>query len=293
MSYKPDQEPLMDWMVLCPMRNVTETRFLGGEYIRLYNYFLVLSFLFESGAVLGRAMCGKLGILEQMLAIPTVIPKYVYSPRFGHKSMQSLTEWQHAAEERLCRFETDIGRRPNTFKEFIFERELESTTGLKPSDALEAYEHGKRRALKAYKKKIRIRETEHGALMPVKKETQIEIRSFVLEGIGFGSLFPQLTEKANHNYWESVRMDIDRLSNEFSCAKDDSFIVPKLAILSSREQERAILRVVAWYAENYYPELLSPLGLKRYCLKEGSLDSTLWGAYSHWFSLIRAIDYFG
>lgn len=297
MPYKPGQEPLMDWLIDFPLEHITETRFLGGDYVRIYNYFLVLSFLYEAGAILGYSRRNKLGILEQVLEIPTVIPNYVYSPRFGHKSMQSLVDWQQAAEERLHRFENDIKKQPDTFKEFIFERELEIATGVNPTVALEACEQRKvKRELKEYKKKIKVEpeNAPRGTRMPIKDEARMEIRSYVLEGIGFGSIFPQLTEMMSNNYWESVRTDRDRLSNELSQAREDGFLVPKLAILSFKQQEIAILRMVAYYAESYYPELLNPLGLKRYCLKQRSLDSpTPWGDYSHWFSLIRSIDYFG
>lgn len=61
----------MDALSLSPVSDVTEERrFRGGCYIRLYNYCQVLSFLYESGAIIGRALSDKLGILEQMLVLP-------------------------------------------------------------------------------------------------------------------------------------------------------------------------------------------------------------------------------
>jgi len=294
MSDKRERRPVTDWLIRSPLHKVTKTKsnFWGGEnyYVRLYDYFLVLSFLYESGAILGRAMRNKLNLFRKMLAISDYQEVNVYNP--------SMKDLQEGSEERLRRYRKRFGKEPDTFQEFIFERELQIATGLHPNDVLEASFRRNYEAVKAYNKKIPVEIRWDGACMPKKKEDEVEIRMFMLEGIGFGSYFPELTEKLNRNYWESVRPEMDRLSREFSKPLVPGAVpldlLVKLTILSFEEQEEGTLQMVAFWAEHYYPELLSPLGLKRYCAKDPEWIPGFppWDGYSHWFSLIRYIDYF-
>jgi hypothetical protein len=246
------QRPLMDYLSLSSVSQVTEERgFLGGTYIRLYNYFWVLSFLYESGAILGRARRDKLSILEKMLF-----------PGGNAPSFLSVKVLQDKADERLYRYRQRFGKEPDTFGEFIFERELQIATGLNLTDSLEAFERGNKKALKPFDKKVPLEKAgaEWGKNIPIEK-TQAEIRMFVAEGIGFGSLFPELTEGILRNYYESIQVDMDAWHKE---RKTNLTTPQKPKILSLEEQEETILKIVAECAKECYPELLGPLDLRRY-----------------------------
>ncbi len=247
MPYKEGQDILIDYLSLLPVKQVAkERRFWGGSYIRLYDYLWVLSFLYESGAILGRARYNKISILEKMLVIPDATED------------KSMKIWQEEAKERLYRYRRRCGKEPDTFSEFIFERELEIATGLNPLDSLEAYNRGNKKAWKAYDRKVPLEKAgEGGGVWNIVEKTLAEIRIFVLEGIGFGSLFPELTEKMNKKYYESIHIDMDAWS-EFM---KTGYGIPEKPTLSLEEQEEIVLWCVAEYTAACYPELLDPLDL--------------------------------
>lgn len=86
---------------------------------------------------------------------------------------------------------------------------------------------------------------------------------FGLEGIGFGSSFPQLTEKMYRNLHESIDMDV------WSKWRAHGLAIPeKPTQMTLEEQEALILQMVAAYTSEYYPELLDLLDLR------GHLDAT-------------------
>lgn len=281
MPYKVGQRPLMDALSLSPVSDVTEERrFRGGCYIRLYNYCQVLSFLYESGAIIGRALSDKLGILEQMLVLPDW-------------NVASMTDWQQKAKERLDRFEEDVRNEPDTFMRFIFSWELEAITGLSVTNAHKAYERGNKKALKQYDKKVPI---EHDAaeVAPRISKAEAKIREFILEGTGFGSLLPELTEKMNRNFYESVDIDWDTWAPRRERPPDfQPLASPKViyglpgepTILSLEAQEETLLQMVGDYAASYYPKLIDPLNLSRY----QDEHFTGYSRYSGWWQVYHSL----
>ena len=281
MPFKEGQRPLMDYLSLSAVSDVTEERrFWGWSYIRLYNYCQVLSFLYESGAIIGRALSDKLGILEQMLVLPD-----------GHAP--SMTDWQEKAKERLDRFKKDVGNEPDIFMKFIFSRELEAITGLSVTNAYKAYERGNKKALKQYDKKVPI-EDDTAELAPRISKAEAKIREFILEGIGFGSLFPELTEKMNRNFYESVDLDWDTWVPRRERPPDfQPLASPKViygipgepTILSLEAQEETLLQIVGGYTANYYPELIDSLDLRRYQDEHFMAH----GRYSGWWCVYHSL----
>lgn len=307
---------LTDRLIHVPLSQVRKTKYrFWGEnyYIHLYDYFLVLSFLYESGAILGRAMRSNLNLFEEMLPISelecgsskvNLFGKMLAISDYQEVNLYnpSMKDLQEMSKGRLHRYRKRFRKEPDTFQEFIYERELQLAFGIHPADLLEATVRGNyKKAIKAYDKKIPVEQKWDLTWVPTKKENEFETRMFVLESIGFGSYFPELTEKLNRNYWESVRPEVDRLSHEFSKVKPFDSIVPKqsgfeqeeLTILSFEEQEEAILRAVAFWAKTYYPELFGPLGLEGYYIGEDSERFfEFYKGYRYWFSLISHIDHF-
>ena len=83
------------------------------------------------------------------------------------------------------------------------------------------------------------------------------IKSFHAEGIGFGSVFPELTEKLYRNTFEKVNRDSWIEARKYGLA-----IPEEPTIIGLKEQEEIVLQMVAAYASEYYPELLDSLDLR-------------------------------
>jgi len=232
MPYKEGQLTLMGHLGMEPMRQVMKTRLFGGPYIRLYDFFDVCRFQFESGAILGRARCNKLNILAKMFVLT------------GEGINKNIKFVQQEAKQRLEKFRNEVGKEPDTFFEFIQLRELGSTIGLSLADFCEAY--GNKKLMKVFDEKWQVEKAE-----PF-------IKLFGYEGIGFGSLFPELTEKMYRNAYENIDMDV------WFEARAYGLVIPeKPTIESFEEREQLVLLMVALYAQAYYPELLDPLDLQK------------------------------
>lgn len=232
MPYKEGQITLMGFLGMTPVMKVTKTRLFGGPYIRLYDFFAVLSILYMTGAILGRARRNKLSILVEMLVVP------------GTEANKFLEFLQECAQKRLEKFRNEVGKDPDRFDEFILIREFESTTGLSLT-SFEAYARGNKKILKACDEKF-----------PLEK-AEPYIKMFGIEGIGFGSSFPELTEKMYRNAFEKIDMDV------WARARAHGLAIPeKPTIISLEEQEETVLQMVAAYTSEYYPELLESLDLR-------------------------------
>lgn len=221
MASNSPQQTLIGHLGMVPVSKVIETRLFGGPYMRFSNFLQVSSFLYESGALLGRAKHDKLMILEKMLARP---------PKQG----DFIRHVQQQAEERLRKF----GEEPTSFFMFFLSTELEKL-GLSLTGS----------SMKTLKKAF-------DEKWPLEKIEPF-IKIWGLEGIGFGSYFPELTEKMYRNFHENIDMDKWSEWRAYGLA-----ISERPTIITLEEQEQAVLEMVADYASQYYPELIEPLGLR-------------------------------
>lgn len=238
MPYIEGQPTLTGILAWIPMKQIVKTAVFRGRYVRLYNFVEALPFQYESGAILGRARRDKQNVLEEMLIIP------------GATEGKIIKILQDEAKGRLEEFKNQNGKEPDTFGGFIFERELERITGLSFIDSFEAYKHGNKKILKVFDQKI-----------PV-EQAQDAMRLFGLAGIGFGSVFPELTERMCKNSAENIDMD------KWSEARAYGLAIPeKPDIVSFEEREKALLQIVAAYTAEFYPELLDPLDLRGYLVE--------------------------
>ena len=211
---------LIAYFGIDPMRQVIETRPFGEPYIRFSNFLQVCSFLYETAALLGRAKRDKSMVLEKMVASP-------------EKEGDFIRYLQQRAEKRLGKF----GAEPTSFYVFIASTELQSVgLSLTASPAMTLK--------KAFDEKWPL------------KTTEPFIKILGTEGIGFGSKFPDLTEKMYKNAHENVDM------KTWSEMKAHGVILPERpTVVSLEQQERATLTMLASYASEYFPELVGPLGL--------------------------------
>lgn len=227
MAYEKGQPTLISQIAAIVLaRGLAKKRLFGGDYIRLQDYVELLCFLYSSGAIIGRARRDKLTALEKMLASSVI----------GLRSVKSL---QEMAKKRLEIFKTEMGKEPDSFIKFIQIPEYEKAMGLA---AFSEFASG--RPTKALDKKIPLAE----AVLPVE--------SFGLEGIGFGSSFPTLTEIMYGTDYENI------VAN-WRESKAQGLTVPEKPIEESFEKrEGNILKVVAFYTSKYYPELIDALQLR-------------------------------
>ncbi len=228
MPYKEGQPTLMGFLGIPIVTKVAKTRLIGGPYIRFYNLFEVLSYLYMTGAILGRLRRDSITELGKMFSIPG-------------REEELMNCLQKEAKERLVRFINEVGKKPDRFDEFILFREFESAVGLSLHDCFEAYAQGNKKVMRACDEKV-----------PLEKAEPL-IKAFQSEGIGFGISFPELTEKMYRNALENI--DTDAWAN----ARAHGLAIPeKPTTISLEEQEEIVLEMVAAYTSEYYPELLDP-----------------------------------
>lgn len=228
MTYKEGQPDLLDYLGSTPVRREVQKPLFGKPYLRFDAYCHILSFVYEDGALLGRAKRDKLSILEKMLIIPGI-------------KLEPIEDAQEMAKARLDEFRKESGGEPSTFSEFIELRAVEGALkryglNLPPRNEGEAW---------------KIRKV-CGVKMPL-KEAIPQIKLTLLEGIGFGSSFPELTEKMFRGAYK-----IDTYYDTF--VRDKRSERP-MTISTIEEREKAVLLMVAAYTSVCYPELVDPLDL--------------------------------
>ncbi len=186
MPYSEDQPPLVAILCAPAIKQVVKKSFLGKPYIRQYDLFDVLSYVYMLGAVLGRAVGDRTGVLGKMLVEPSSKPPTL---------MKFL---QDTAKKRLEGYISEVGKYPNTFVEFVQLRELDMVLkrmGLSLDGAYEAYRNGEKRARQVFDHKVKLENVEP------------HVRTYLLQGIGFGSTYPKLTEKMYRNNYELANID--------------------------------------------------------------------------------------
>ena len=263
MPYKEERISLQGFLVWIPLKSMLRKTLIGKRYIHLATCLLSFQVEYETGAVLGRAMLNKLDILKKMLSIP------------GLNMTNVIRDAQQAAKKHLDEFKKEHGDEPETSSDFIYWPLWEKATGLtfdevfkpEPCD-IETHERTRKRLSRAIQKKL-------GEKVPLEK-AQPAISSFLLEGIGFGSTFPKLTEKMHKNVYEKTDEEFQRISRLLGLSTPEDLLrrvglpTPEERGPTLREREDIILQAVATYAAQYYPELLDPLDLRGYIDTEES-----------------------
>ena len=307
MPYELEQRFLIDCLSHSVIKSAHEENPNDHLYIYMWDYLLILSFLYETGAIIGHAMRDKRYVLERIIAFPMY--------------RASITEHEKEAADRLQGYRNQFSKEPDTFHEFIFYREIEAVIKPNPLKSLESHDGVDERANKAimaYAKryphlffdKVLVKES-HCIFRPARRDDEDKVHKFIREGMGFGSAFPELIKIMNMNYWESVRLDMDRLSCEWAKKRlRPPWLTPEmehalppsleLMVLSFEEQEQLALRALVahlylTYPESY-PESLnhldlqpySPQGKDEYEIKRSNFNAV--GLYADWFEMIRFIS---
>ncbi|GAI04068.1 unnamed protein product [marine sediment metagenome] len=194
--------------------------------------------LYSIGAALGHVLRNKLDILVKLLGVP------------GAKDDEAnriMSLCKKDAKKNLEEFMNEFGREPDTFGDFLSYRRVENllrNEGIRLSaeDAIEAYAQGDRKIKKLFDEKVDLEGIERIMYPPL------------LQGIHFGSSFPELAEKMYRKAYEDDK--------NFWTGKWHGLTIPEeFKVASLEETQRAVLQMVAAYASKCYPELVEPLGL--------------------------------
>jgi hypothetical protein len=232
MPYKKGQSTLMGFLGMAPVMKATKTRLFGEPYILFGAFLLVCLYLYENGAILGRARSDKLTILAKLF------------PADLGKEESFINTLQNIAQERLNEYTREFQKEPSSFFDIFYLLELKKA-GLSLADT----------NLKTLKKAL----GEKCSL----KQFEAHIKMSGLEGIGFGSCFLELTEKMYRKGHENINMDVWNEMKEHGATLSE-----EPTVITLEEQEELVLQMVAAYTSEYYPELLDPLDLRGYVKKE-------------------------
>jgi len=208
------------------LKNLVKTRVFGGPFIHFGDFLMVTAHLYENGAILGRARRNKMAILAKLFPVDP------------GKEANFIDLLQDLSHKRLEEYKREFEKEPKSFFELFCVLSLrESGINLSATDS-KTVERALREKMNMY-------------------DTEPLIKDFGLEGIGFGSLFPELTEKLYRNHRESIDMGV------WSEARTYGLVLPEEpTVVSLCEQEETVLQTVAIYTSEYYPELVDPLDLR-------------------------------
>lgn len=194
-----------------------EKRTFGGYNVRLGPFIMRSLWMFVQGAALGRALRDRLEILVRLLVPP------------GHEYDFCVT-----LNEKVALRVSRYGKEPDSFFDFWFRTQFQNLDFL-DLDALK----------RITKRKVRL-----GEMLPLLNE-------WLVQGIGFGAKFPELTERLWRKEYETPE-DADLWAILRQAGLD---IPEEQTLLPLDEMEEMVLLGVAIYVDEFMPELLEPLGL--------------------------------
>ena len=222
---------LTEYFFLDLVEQVVEKRVFGGPFLRFYNYLKVSMYLYQSGALLGLAKIDQMPILAQMYCVPG-------------SQHESINRLQESAKKRLGEYERTFGEEPKSLDTFI------SATEYQRAGIIMSIGRRSNPTDSNPKEVARVRD---GKLRF--KDIDVTMQFQLLEGIGFGSLFPDLTERMYRKANDNIDL------NEWELAQKRLGITSPLPVITLEEEQQRVLGVVAAYANLYFPELIEPLNL--------------------------------
>lgn len=252
MPYQSERPTLLGFVCSPFITSITKKPFFGGPYVLGVDLLKLEAHIYQVGAVLGRALQHRLDILVKLLFVPGTEE---------HNVNRVVALCKKDVKKNLEEFQSQFGREPVTFDDFIFYRGIESLlrTGgiaLSPRDAYEAYLHGDKKTKKLFDQKVD------------SKGVGQRIMTVLLQGIFFGSSFPELTKTMYQEAWQDDR---DFWSDTWA---HGLVIAEELRAASLEEAEQAVLQIAAVYASEYYPEFIDALGLRAFLQQNNSRVDT-------------------
>ena len=221
----------MGHLVVPIMGPFVEKGLIGGYKMRLSGYLQLSGYLYEGGAIIGRARRDVLPVLARLFPVEP------------GKEAEAINFLQKAAHDRLFKFrDCSSGGDPKSFYLLVFQTEL-IKFGIDLSTTANLSQ-----VTKALTQKIPLEQAEGW------------MKAWGLEGIGFGSSSPDLTEKMYRDS-RNIKDTLDKI-RQFDQKFAESIDPTKMVTL--QEQEEIILSMVAVYAQDRFSSLLGSLRLAEY-----------------------------
>lgn len=236
MSCSPWETTLLGFLAEEPLSQVLEKRLIGSPFVRLSNLMVVVTYLYETCAILGRAMRSRLVTLEKVLATPD-------------REGEFIEYLQNRVRERVEGRKQD----PDCFYRFYGWRWARNVIHA--------------RDIRNLKKAMDRR-------WPLDRARAVvdDVQGGPIEGIGFGICYPELTERmyrrAHENvewrFWNDVKTNGHRWEETLGPVDDPSVMFYPKPSVALEEHERRILSAVAVYVSTHQPGLMAALGLNEF-----------------------------
>ena len=192
---------------------------LGAKYIYLGQVLTVSFWLYETGAILGR-LCKK--------RITSVLKTF----EFEDKLASFTSYWETQAKERLNKFAGN----PTNFPVFVITTDLDMYFGATLDDYM-------RLANNKFKR------NEGERLLQI-------VNTSMIEGIMFGSIYPDLTLDILKNEYENIDMENWEEARKYGVSLPES---PSIKTVADKENETTVL--FKDYLTEYHPGLIKELQL--------------------------------
>jgi hypothetical protein len=219
MPYVEGQQSLMDYWSSFFEKYYTQKTLFGKQQITLFNTCVFKQHMFEMGAILGRARQDRINVIEKILGRTKQDKINVLEKILGIPTTNYIEVLQLLAKDMLDEFEKCHGCEPKQYLEFIFFTESRKLGGPCSPDESE-------------KRKTVVLSKRHSF-----ESKWAEIGVFGHLGIGFGSLFPDLTLRLHNNSYPNVKIE---------------------------QQQETVLIMTAKYVLDNYPELIDEFNFHKY-----------------------------
>jgi len=196
-----------------------EKDWLGNQFIRLGRVLTLSIWLYETGAMLGHFWKDRLSVVVEMYEVEG-------------KREEFTQYWRNQAKNRLERY----GGQPNSFPIYVAQTDLEMFMGKKLDDLL----------------KIGDKKLHH-------KEGQEWLRlteTSLIEGIMFGSMFPDLAHNMLVNEYEKIDMASWKEARKHGLTLSEA--PPQVTVV---DKEKEAIEMARDYIAEHHPELLDDLRL--------------------------------
>jgi hypothetical protein len=205
---------LVSWLSREILQPHVEKKPFGGYDVRVYPVLFGSVWLFEKGALLGRALSDRFDLLAKTL-----------STKPGMEERDAGEPLREAATDRIKRY----GKEPDKFRDFWMKTEFPELDAIPLSDL--------KMAKRLAKEKCRL-----GEMIP-------RLTLWLLCGIGFGATYPELTERM---WRQSHEMPPDpggwELAERFGVVDGPWEPTPL------EEMEHVVLVQFAYFLGRYFPE---------------------------------------
>ena len=219
MSDKELPISLGQFLIMGIFPKLAEKGVFGKPFIRLGRVLTLSVWLYETGAILGRFWKDK---------IPVVFTMY----EVEDKRAKFTKYWHDQARNRLEKY----GEQPRTFPIFILQTDLEILMGRKLEDFV----------------KIGMKKLSHNEA----NQWLRLVETSVIEGIMFGSLYPDLTHTMLVNEWESIDVSSWNEARKYGVTLSEK---PPQMTVEGKEKEA--VEMARDYVMEYHPRLIADLSL--------------------------------